>query len=295
MSPVFRKKRSRSLNSPRLILFKQIFIGLCCFLLLGLFGYGVWYISHLTSLNIDTIEVSGGQTIKHDEVRSTAMSFLVGSYYKLVPRSFMWTYPKAGLTEAIDNLPRVKSVTVDEIGGNTLQIQVEEYLPYALWCDAYTDTCLFIDIDGYAFAVAPPLSGSAFWRYKDSDRAPELNKILTEQQVLRNTALLAKKFETDFGLAVNYIEIEKQKTINYYLIGGGSLKTLFNQEPEELLENLAAILNSDEFSHLQTGNFQYIDLRFGDKVFINEELMTEETEEIEEEEAEGSTEEITGE
>ena len=41
--------------------------------------------------------------------------------------------------------------------------------------------------------------------------------------------------------------------------------------PASVIENLKTILVSEEFSHLKPGNFQYIDLRFGNKIFVNEE------------------------
>ena len=41
--------------------------------------------------------------------------------------------------------------------------------------------------------------------------------------------------------------------------------------PEETVANLRSILASDEFNDLQPGSFQYIDLRFGNKVFVNKE------------------------
>jgi hypothetical protein len=38
----------------------------------------------------------------------------------------------------------------------------------------------------------------------------------------------------------------------------------------ETLSNLETILASGTFTHLKPGNFQYVDLRFGSKVFVNE-------------------------
>ena len=38
----------------------------------------------------------------------------------------------------------------------------------------------------------------------------------------------------------------------------------------DVVENLLVVLASPEFSHLNPGNFSYIDLRFGEKVFVNE-------------------------
>ena len=41
---------------------------------------------------------------------------------------------------------------------------------------------------------------------------------------------------------------------------------------DRVFANLSSVLESESFTHLEPGNFQYIDLRFGNKVFVNEEL-----------------------
>jgi len=79
------------------------------------------------------------------------------------------------------------------------------------------------------------------------------------------------------------------------VVGGGEFKVTLTQEPEQTVENLLVVLTSEEFQGIEPGSFQYIDLRFGNKVFVNEELATpnedvtseistttEETEEVEE-------------
>ena len=38
------------------------------------------------------------------------------------------------------------------------------------------------------------------------------------------------------------------------------------------MDNLLTLVGSEEFSHLAPGNFQYLDLRFNTRVFVNEEL-----------------------
>jgi hypothetical protein len=40
-----------------------------------------------------------------------------------------------------------------------------------------------------------------------------------------------------------------------------------------VFQNLKTILASEEFAHIAPGEFQYIDLRFGDKVFVREANM----------------------
>ena len=57
----------------------------------------------------------------------------------------------------------------------------------------------------------------------------------------------------------------------YTVAGGGVLKVSQRMTADESFQNLSTLLNAKDFIHLQDGVFQYIDLRFGDKIFLNEE------------------------
>ena len=54
---------------------------------------------------------------------------------------------------------------------------------------------------------------------------------------------------------------------------GQTVKLLVSpsQSAQETFDNLRSILESEEFAHVTSGDFNYIDLRFGNRVFVNEE------------------------
>ena len=61
-------------------LLKNISIGLGVFLLVGLVLYGVWQGTRADFATINTVEVSGGETISHDRVRTEVAALLAGEY-----------------------------------------------------------------------------------------------------------------------------------------------------------------------------------------------------------------------
>jgi hypothetical protein len=65
-----------------------------------------------------------------------------------------------------------------------------------------------------------------------------------------------------------------------HIVDGGELKVTLTQEPQVTVNNLNVVLTSEEFKGVQPGNFQYIDLRFGNKVFVNEVPLVELTEAV---------------
>ena len=74
-------------------------------------------------------------------------------------------------------------------------------------------------------------------------------------------------------LNLNIIQVEKtaEDEVTYHIAGGGELKVTMRMSNDETIDNLETILLSDEFSHISPGNFQYIALRYGNKIFVHEE------------------------
>ena len=250
-------------------LLKNISIGFGIFLLVGLLLYGVWYGTRLPSLTIDDVVVTGGETISREQVATDVNILLGGEYARFIPRRFAWTYPEREIMEKILEVDRIKDPVVQR-RGKQLQITVAEYKPIALWCGAQNpDDCVFLDTDGYGFAATPDLTGGAFVRYVRIGEPASTSNMFTVQHdfvLLRELVLLLD----EYGWPVATVELDQARDVFVYLAGGGELKITLLQTPSETLDNLQTILSNDEYSHLEPGKFEYIDLRFGNKVFVNE-------------------------
>lgn len=267
------RKRARG-SSPNRILARQIMLGLLSMLGVGLLVLGVWYGTRIDMLTITAIVATGGETVKASEVERIAREELAGAYALLIPRSFAWTYPKEEIESALKENGRIRTAEIERVSGTELAIRIDEYRPAALWCESVDDrTCLFIDSEGYAFEEAPSLSGTAFVRYSDVARAPEAGAhaydAATGARFARATAML----EDQYGWSVFHIEQTAPEEIVYHLARGGAIKVSLRADVDSTLRNLATVLAAPEFSDLAPGNFAYIDLRYGDKVFVNEEAL----------------------
>jgi hypothetical protein len=142
-----------------------------------------------------------------------------------------------------------------------------------LWCDEKEDeNCLFLTADGYAFAPAPKLTGGSFLRFVTSGRPATVGEVVAERSIYENMHILTKLL-ADRQWFIDEIEIDQVGDVFLAVVGGGELKATSSELPQQTAENLAVILASKEFSHLTPGNFQYIDLRYGNKVFVNEEII----------------------
>lgn len=265
------QKKKKDQN-PKLVLIRQIVGGLLAFLFLGLLLTGAWYGSRIEALTLKSVEVIGGETIKHNTIKKIAEEELQGTYYRLIPRAFAWTYPKKLIESRIREVDRLKNVHLERTSGTELTVVFEEYKPFALWCkDAESTECLFMDREGFAFSVAPTLKGGAFLRFSEVGREPERFTTGFDGAYIREITEFSEKVYDELGMNIIQVERTGKDELVYFIAGGGKLKVSRRQSIDETFENLVTLLTSDAFSHIEPGNFQYIDLRYGNKLFVNEE------------------------
>jgi cell division septal protein FtsQ len=268
------KKRKRNhINPGTALLIRQIIIGTLIVSFFGLLITTVWYVTRIPALTIDTIEVSGEETINPDELITLTRTAMDGTYLGLVPRAFAFTYPEESITESLKEVPRIKTVSVERTGGSVVQIAFEEYQPFALWCkDIETTACLFLDDEGYAYTTAPDLIGGSFVRFITLAQDPkERTQAFEKEQYVVVHELIDLLAASNWFVSI--AEIDGAGDAYFTLVGGGEFKVSLRQTATETVNNLLTVLQSDSFSHIKPGNFEYIDLRFGSKVFVNEETI----------------------
>jgi cell division septal protein FtsQ len=255
---------------------RHVLWGVVVILVVFLVGYGIWYVTRLPAFTISDITIQGGTTVSHDMLQSIVGEELNGSYLHLVPHRFALTYPKKAIKQKLGSVPRVHNVSVTRDGYTGLHITFDEYIPEALLCASTDDSapCYFLDKEGYAFAESPPLVGGTFVRYviEDLDAKPGVQAF--KPQVLHDTEQLLSVLASQFGFRVYLITYNKDGDTDYHFTNGGRLFATRSMSTQEIYGNLKSILSSDQFKHLLTEPFNYIDLRFGNKIFVNEHPMT---------------------
>jgi len=271
-------RRNRRLNPDTFALLKHIFTGILVLAGVALLIVAVWYGTRVESLTITNVEVRGGETIQHSKVETTVKDMLDGTYLGLVPRRFAWFYPESDIRTSIESIDRIHNIYVNRVSGTELSVTFDEYTPQALWCMSDTsEDCFFLDDTGYAFGHAPNLSGGSFIRFIQIGQPATLHDSITSHDSFKAIMMLTELL-TQQNWFVSHVELGQDGDAFLQLVGGGEFKVTLTQSPEKTVENLFIVLGSDEFKHITPGNFQYIDLRYGNKVFVNEELAVPEEE-----------------
>lgn len=248
----------------------QVLVGLLLTAVVGGLTAGVYYVSHIPSLQITSVVVTGGATIPGETVKALVTSQLEGSYFRLLPRTFRYTYPASAITASLLNQDRIAAVDLQLTSGHELSVHFTEYVPHALWCQPESgERCFFIDAEGYSFAVAPTLQGNAFVRYVTPGDTPRKEVYAFHSDFLREQEVFMSGLAS-LGYFISAVTVSGSEDYEYHIFGGGSFKVSQTLPLNRSLSNLTTVLQAPEFSHLAPGAFSYIDLRFGDKVFVRE-------------------------
>lgn len=277
MSPKDRKKvRTRGTASREISFGRQIFKGILRLIFIALVFVLVWYITRLQIFTLQEITVEGGETISHDEVRAQVIDELNGTYFLIIPKRFIYLYPHDRIMEVLEKVPRAHTIVVTRSAGNTLSVSFKEYIPHALWClqENKNMPCLFLDKTGFAFAEAPLLRGGSFVRHSVEGVDELKPREMFPEHNLNDLDVFIERAESELQLRVTSLFHKKNGDIELSVNGGGVILISKGRNYQVTFDNLKSVLTSKEFKHIEPGNFNYVDVRFENKVFVNEEMST---------------------
>jgi len=265
-----KRRPNRNMNPSTVLLIRQIIVGALIAAFFGLLTSSIWFVTRINALTIDTVTVHGGETIQHSEVESIVRTQIAGAYMKLVPKAFAFTYPHDKIFDEVNKVHRIKNVRIVRSGGNELLVEFDEYVPHALWCKSSESSgCFFLDENGYSFAPAPTLVGGSFLRFVSIAKDPSEHVQAFLEEEYKRVHELVQKFAAAKWF-VSKAEIDGAGDAFLTIVDGGQFKVSLKQSADETISNLLTVLGSESFTHIKPGNFEYIDLRFGSKVFVNE-------------------------
>jgi hypothetical protein len=276
-------KKRNTLNSPRLselikhrhrTVFKKI-----AFSILGLLAFMalVVYISRLGILNISDKTVVEQQTS--------------GKYLRLFPKTNILIYPQNSIKNELQNkFKRLQNIKISIINNRVLEISVSERASKYIWCvadspspldssttDNSSQKCFYLDADGFVIDEAPFFSGNVYFKFYGSsslDINTSQGSYFSEQNFKQLISFSDVLMSLDLKPVAIYIG--DNGDIEVYLGNGSSAmigpRIMFNTSSDfqSVAENLETALTTEplqtEFKN-KYSSLQYIDLRYGNKVY----------------------------
>jgi hypothetical protein len=232
------------------------------------------YIVRLERFRIAEVLIEGDNIAGRDYIVEVVGRELLGNYLLVIPRANILFYPRSFIKEnLLVEFPRFKSVDLDLDSFRTLIINVEERLPFALYCaeaslSASADNCFVLDEEGFIFARANFVSKFGYFIY--TARVPIDDPVGTEllpPEEFRSLEIF-KESLTGLDISLSLLEISSD---DYSLVMSTGGEIIWRKDADRALiyTNLEAFL-SDEAIVAQENFLEkvlYLDLRTEDKVF----------------------------
>lgn len=238
------------------------------------------------SWRLQTFTVVGNETVDGEKITNNVKESLRGRLALVLPRdsSLFWS-EKIIINNLLQAFPVLREVKVYHPERSLLKIVVSEKESDVLYCLRDKDNkkeCYFMDSDGLVYAPAPIFSEAVYQEIigQKASSSPLNTKPLTAEELNNLKTLmptLAEILGRQWGRVIGISTAETLGAGDYVLYikeleAGGSWKLLLSgrRAPQELLANLMSAIGSDVFGNqvsvLKT-ELDYVDLRFGNKVF----------------------------
>ena len=260
-------------------LFVLMFVFILCVLAVG----GLALLARASFLKITTVSVAGVETLATSTLQSFVKEKMSGYYAYLFPKDDIFLYPRSGLAAAVlSAYPTLKSAEVQAQDFHHIEVTVVERQPKALWCPLDASeaegACYFMDEEGVVYAPAPEFSAPVYISYRGpvaglpaqaGDALPKHYLSPPEFQSLSALAdALAHKVPTE---TLQSVSVDDHRDTRVRFINREALHfdLLFSLDDEagDVFERFELALTAKPFVSRSLYDFEYLDLRFGDKLY----------------------------
>ncbi len=229
---------------------------------------GLVFLSRADFLQIKNFEVLGVETIQPENVKNTASNFISGNKFFIIPKSDILLLNKEKMATAlIAAFPRIEKVEVNkQFFSQKVELKVTERKADFLWCSTQ-DECFSITKDGFIFERSEDVNNKII--FKGILEENPLMKNFATPEKMQNYLKLIEVFKND-GFNISSINIESaDKVVAKIKINSAITDIIFNPDEPDLFltaQNVVLLINETK-SKNPSANFQYIDARFGNKMF----------------------------
>lgn len=234
-------------------------------------------LSQIEFFSIKQVVISGNVHMTTEEVNNIVETSLNGKHLLLFSKRNGFLYQRDEIIENIQKAyPRVKNVKVYTESFSTLNVRIEERERTALWCSPIQ--CFEVDNTGYIFAELLPDESIdqhtvTFNGLEERIGSMPIGATVLDSEPYTEILSVANLMK-EVNLPVKTVEFRSKDEVYFWIADTLGTSTVMSKRRvifttrksyTEAFENLRAALKSDAFK--QGMNFEYIDTRFGNKVF----------------------------
>lgn len=215
-------------------------------------------------MQIKNIEILGAETVSVENLKATALSRTSGNYFFIIPKTNILFLNKQELADTLlTTFLRLEKAEINkQYFSKNIVLKIKERSTDFLWC-ARSEECFYMNKSGLIFERAENL-GSKFIFKGILTGDPIMQNFATADKI-QNYLGFVEKFK-DSGIEATYINIESSdKGVLSTSIG----EVFFSPEEVDLVvvaQNVLLLIDEIKAKN-PSFVFEYIDARFGNKMF----------------------------
>ena len=277
-TPAQKKKRRTSLRQRRAYKKRGLLYAMCAGMVLAAAGMSA--LTFHSSVSISAVVVEGTRQISAAQIESATLRALLADEGMFYSRNTILTAHLRAVAERVKTeFPKIQDITIQRYGMNTVKVIVTERIPFATWCDATGEgICYHLDEGGYVFEE---VSGARI--------DPTLRGGVPTGQGLGAHVLpgafnrLRGFIEAFRGIGMNSSEIsisDDGVDMRMSFRDNPDVIVLLDDNPDRVVQTINAARSAAPVKE-KYGQLEYIDARFGNRLYYKSRSTSDATEEAE--------------
>ena len=221
---------------------------------------------------ISVVTVRGLRTISELAVHESVGRVLAGSYAWIVPHSFILAVRESTIAAYIQKeFPEIKEIAVHKQFPNRLDIAVTERSLWGIFCSdpagSASSTCVAMDASGYAYASSPELTGLLVTRVRGDGADVAVGSSAVDPDTMDRLRILRENLPGAAGSAPVDFQLQRDVPGEIRVAMPEGYSIIFKHDDD--FTNAFRVLKKvlEEEIGDKRAKLDYVDLRFGNKVF----------------------------
>jgi len=234
----------------------------------ALFLVGLFYLIRLPFIQISEVKISGNAFVETQEISDKADKLLNSSILWIIPKKNIFIFSKRELELAIKENPAIISVKIRKDFFNTLTIDIQEQEKEMIYCTSLERTeCLYVNKAGFIYAQVKDyiIPEQEIIIYNEQE-TKHIQDTLLEQEVYASIVSFIKNVARQ-DIRIGEVYIKADGVVEFVARDKTRLITSVFDDFKKDFVNLVALFEKNILTKEQLPQVEYIDLRFGNKVF----------------------------
>jgi len=258
------KKKKKKVKKVKVYLFLLV-----CVLILA----GILYLIQIPQIQIGEIKISGNSFVTTQEIQNRIDNESSAKILWFIPKSNIFLFSKNKVQNAIKENPAIIDVSIRKDYFQTLRVEIVEQEKEALYCNSLERTqCFYVNRDGFIYAKVEDfiIPEQEIILYREMDQR-QIGQVVYEEE-LHESVMTFIKSTARYGITITNSYLKSDDVLEFKTLQGAILKTSKYDDFEKDFTNFEALFEQNVLTKESLSTIEYIDLRFGNKVFYKNKI-----------------------